>query len=50
MLFPDSTAPPANFHPPNSMIFVLLMFFSLHLAFFTKNQPEGGSLLAKNRV
>ena len=50
MLFPDSPAPPANFHPPNSMIFVLLMFFSLHLAFFAKNQPEGGSLLVKNRV
>jgi len=32
------------------MIFVLLMFFSFNLAFFTKNQPEGGSLLAKNRV
>ena len=50
MLFPDSPAPPANFHPPNRMIFVLLMFFSLHLAFFAKNQPEGGSLLVKNRV
>ena len=23
---------------------------SLHLAFFAKNQPEGGSLLVKNRV
>jgi len=32
------------------MIFVLLMFFSFNLAFFAKNQPEGGSLLVKNRV
>jgi hypothetical protein len=32
------------------MIFCFADVFFIAFGFFTKNQPEGGSLLAKNRV